>query len=167
MTTGTDTYRRELVQALRAGNVPPERIGEIVAEVESHVADTGEHPREAFGPAREYAAGFTRPSSTRGRFSFWVVMALSATSGWLISRGAFGLVDSEPVHGMPAWTALLVGVLLWTPAVLAQTRRNAPVPDPRDGRPPMTPSARSVALGMTVFLAVLGAASWLLAVLTS
>ncbi len=26
MTTGTDTYRRELVQALRAGNVAPERI---------------------------------------------------------------------------------------------------------------------------------------------
>ena len=166
MTTSTDNYRRELVQALRTGAVPPERIGEIVAEVESHVADTGEDPREAFGPAREYAAGFTRTPSGRARFSFWVVVALSAASGWLISRGAFGLVGSEPVHSMPAWTALLAGVLLWTPAVLAQTRRNAPVPDPRDGRP-MTPSARSVALGMTVFLAVLGAASWLLAVLTS
>ena len=34
MTRATETHRRELVQALRLHDVPPERIGEIVAEVE-------------------------------------------------------------------------------------------------------------------------------------
>ena len=63
MTRATETHRRELVQALRLHDVPPERIGEIVAEVESHVADTGEDPREAFGPARDYAAGHGRAAT--------------------------------------------------------------------------------------------------------
>ena len=165
MTTGTDTYRRELVQALRLRNVPPERIGEIVAEVESHVADTGEDPREAFGPARDYAAGFRRPRSRGEQVSLWALIALSAVCGWLISRAVFGLVSSEPVHGLPAGAVLAVGWLLWVPPVLAQVRRNAPVPDPRTGRR-LTPGRAQVVLTMTVFLAVLMALTWLLALLT-
>jgi hypothetical protein len=69
MTSATGTYRRELVQALRLHDVPPERIGEIVAEVESHVADTGEDPREAFGPARDHAAGSSGPRSRGAHIS--------------------------------------------------------------------------------------------------
>ena len=165
MTTGTDSYRRELVQALRLRDVAPERIGEIVAEVESHVADTGEDPREAFGPAREYAAGFQQPVSPGARVSFWVLIALSAVCGWLISRGVFGLVRDEPLYGLPAGAVLAIGWLLWALPVQAQVRRNAPVPDPRTGRP-MTASRRSVVLGMTAFLAALMALTWPLAVLT-
>ena len=58
MTTGeTSTdYTRRLILALRLKDVPGDRIGEIVAEVESHVADTGEDPVEAFGTPRAYAA---------------------------------------------------------------------------------------------------------------
>jgi hypothetical protein len=165
MTSSTATYRRELVQALRLRGVPPERIGEVVAEVESHVADTGEDPREAFGPAREYAVGFQQPVSRGSRVSLWVLIAASAVCGWLISRGVFGLVRDEPVYGLPAGVALAIGWLLWVPPVLAQTRRNAPVPDPRTGRS-MTPGRRTVALGMAVFLALLSGASWLFALLT-
>ena len=165
MTRATETHRRELVQALRLHDVPPERIGEIVAEVESHVADTGEDPREAFGPARDYAAGFSGPRSRGARVSFWVLIALSAVCGWLISRGAFGLVRDEPLYGLPAGAVLAIGWLLWIPPVVAQTRRQAPVPDPRTGRS-MTASRRSDVLGMTVFLALLAGVSWLLAVLT-
>ena len=165
MTTSTDTYRRELVQALRAGNVPPERIGEIVAEVESHVADTGEDPREAFGPAREYAAGFRRPRSRSEQASFWALIALSALCGWLISRGVFGLVRDEPLHGLPAGVVFAIGWLLWILPVVAQTRGQAPVPDPRTGRS-MTAGRRAVVISMTIFLAVLTGLTWLLAVLT-
>ncbi len=165
MTSATGTHRRELVQALRLHDVPPERIGEIVAEVESHVADTGEDPREAFGPARDCAAGFSGPRSRGAQVSSWVLIALSAVCGWLISRGVFGLVRDEPLYGLPAGAVLAIGWLLWIPPVVAQTRRQAPVPDPRTGRS-MTASRRSVVLGMTVFLALLAGVSWLLALLT-
>ena len=166
MTTGTDTYRRELVRALRTKDVPSERIGEVVAEVESHVADTGEDPREAFGPAREYAASVAGPPSPGSRAGFWALIALSAACGWLIAQGVFGLVRDEPVHGLTAAAVLLVGWLLWVPPVLAQLRRHAPVHDPRTGRP-LTPGRRSVVLGMTGFLAALALACWGLAVLTT
>lgn len=52
-------YRQALMLALRLRDVPGDRIGEILAEVESHVSDTGENPTEAFGPPREYAAAPT------------------------------------------------------------------------------------------------------------
>jgi hypothetical protein len=165
MTTSTDTYRRELVQALRTGNVPPERIGEIVAEVESHVADTGEDPREAFGPAREYAAGFAGPPSTRSRISFWAITALSAVCGWLIAEGVFGVVRNEPVLGLPEGYALVAGWLLWAPAVLGQVRHKAPVRDPRDGRS-LTPGRGTVVLVMTGFLAALMVVTFVVAALT-
>jgi hypothetical protein len=166
MTTSTDTYRRELVQALRAGNVPPERIGEIVAEVESHVADTGEDPREAFGPAREYAGGFAGPPSTRSRVSLWALVALGAACGWLIAQGVLGVIRNEPVFGLPEGYALVGGWLLWIPAVLLQVRRHAPVRDPRSGRS-LTPGRGRVVLGTTVFLVLLMAVTALAAALTS
>ncbi|SFP09650.1 hypothetical protein SAMN05660464_2037 [Geodermatophilus dictyosporus] len=166
MSTSTDTYRRQLVQALQAGGVPPGRIGEVVAEVESHVADTGEDPREAFGPAREYAAAVAGPPSPGSRVWLGVVLALSAACGWLIAEGVFGVVRNEPVLGLPEGWALVAGWLLWAPAVLAQLRSRPPVPDPLTGRP-MTPGRGQVVLGMTVFLAALMAACWLLAALTT
>ncbi|MGY1702219.1 HAAS signaling domain-containing protein [Geodermatophilus sp. SYSU D00766] len=165
MTTGTDTYRRDLVAALRAGNVPPERIGEIVAEVESHVADTGEDPREAFGPAREYAAGFAVPPSTRSRVSLWALVALGAGCGWLIAEGVFGVFRNEPVLGLPEGWALAAGWLLWIPAVAVQARRHAPVRDPRTGRS-LTPGRGRVVLAMTVFLLLLMLVTALAAALT-
>jgi len=166
MTTSTDTYRRELVQALRMCNVPPDRIGEIVAEVESHVADTGEDPREAFGPARDYAAGFSRPRSRGSVAALVALVLLGALCGFLIAEGVFGLVRDESALGLPAWVALTAGVLLWIPPILAQLRRNAPVHDPRSGRP-ITPGPAAVVLGMSAFLAVLALACWGLAVLTT
>ena len=45
----------DLLLRLRMRDVPGARIGEVLAEVQSHVAETGEHPREAFGAPKEYA----------------------------------------------------------------------------------------------------------------
>ena len=163
MTTSTETYRRELVQWLRAGHVPPERIGEIVAEVESHVADTGEDPREAFGPARDYAAGF-RHSRSRG--SEVALVAPAFLCGFLVVVGMIGLVDGESVFGLPAWVALTAGLVLWIPALVDVLRRTAPVRDPRTGRL-ITAGPAAVALGMNATLAVIALACWGLAVLTS
>jgi hypothetical protein len=166
MSTTTESYRRDLLIALRMRHVPPERIGEIVAEVESHVADTGESPVEAFGPAREYAARFAGPRPRGARVAAVVLTLLGAACGFLIATGVFGLVRDEPALGRPAWVAVAVGALLWVPALYSQLRRQAPVPDPRTGRP-LTPGPGAVVLSMSVFLVVLAGATWVAAVLTA
>ena len=53
MTTTSETYVRRLLTALRTHEVPSERIAEVVAEVESHLAETGEDPVEAVGTPPE------------------------------------------------------------------------------------------------------------------
>src|SRR5699024_4781202 len=55
MMTLAKKYRDQLVLALRAQEVSGDRVGEVLAEVEPHVAGTGEDPQEAFGPPRDYA----------------------------------------------------------------------------------------------------------------
>ena len=165
-TTGIDTYRRELVPALRAGNVPPERIGEIVAEVESHIADTGEDPREAFGPAREYAAGFRRPRSGASVAASVAPTLLCALSGFCVAVGMIGLVDGEPAFGLPAWVVLTAGLVLWIPVLVSVLRQSVPVPDPRTGRW-ITAGPAVTAVGMSGALVAIAVACWGLAVLTS
>jgi hypothetical protein len=165
-TTGIDTYRRELVPALRAGNVPPERIGEIVAEVESHVADTGEDPREAFGPARDYAAGFRHPRSRASVAASVATTLVGALCGFLVAVGIIGLVDGEPAFGLPAWVVLAAGLVLWVPALVVALRQSVPVPDPRTGRW-ITAGPAANAVGMSGVLVAVAVACWGLAVLTS
>ncbi|GAA2338773.1 hypothetical protein GCM10009854_13880 [Saccharopolyspora halophila] len=48
-------YRQDLLVALRLHEISGERVGEVLAEVEAHVDETGEDPVEAFGTPREYA----------------------------------------------------------------------------------------------------------------
>ena len=166
MTTETSTYRRDLVLALRMRHVPAPRIGEIVADVESHVADTGEDPVEAFGPPKDYAASVA-PSPRGGRAVFWALTLSGAAVGWLIATSVFEIVAGDASGlpaGVPAWVALLVAVLLWIPAVVVQTRRNSRVRDPRTGEW-LTPSSRWVPVVMGGFLILLGAAVWLVAAL--
>ena len=56
MMTLDKKYRDELQIALRLHDISGARVGEVLAEVETHVAETGEDPVEAFGSPREYAA---------------------------------------------------------------------------------------------------------------
>ncbi|MDI2028827.1 hypothetical protein QFW96_09405 [Saccharopolyspora sp. TS4A08] len=48
-------YRDDLYKALRFHEISGDRIGEVLAEVEAHVAETGDDPVDAFGKPREYA----------------------------------------------------------------------------------------------------------------
>ncbi|MBU8869757.1 MAG: hypothetical protein KOO60_02670 [Gemmatimonadales bacterium] len=50
-----ESYLGELTAQLQRLGVSEGRIGEIIAEVESHLTESGEMPVEAFGPAAEYA----------------------------------------------------------------------------------------------------------------
>ena len=62
MTALDQRYRDELMMALHLHEVPGARIGDILAEVEAHVSETGEDPRAAFGSPKEYAAKITEES---------------------------------------------------------------------------------------------------------
>ncbi|SFE46577.1 hypothetical protein SAMN04487819_11477 [Actinopolyspora alba] len=50
-----DSYLREFSSAARELRVKGKRIGELVAEIETHIEDTAEDPRETFGDPRKYA----------------------------------------------------------------------------------------------------------------
>ncbi|QBD74492.1 hypothetical protein EPA93_00170 [Ktedonosporobacter rubrisoli] len=50
-----DTYLEQLSACLQRYGVESSRIGDIVAEVESHLRESGEEPLAAFGPAEVYA----------------------------------------------------------------------------------------------------------------
>jgi hypothetical protein len=89
----TDTYLNRLVLALRMRDVPGERIGQVVAEVEAHVAESGEAPAEAFGSAEEYAdrvsAVLDRPAGQRPRQALRGMLI-----GWPITLAAMLVTDS-------------------------------------------------------------------------
>jgi hypothetical protein len=168
MTTGTSTYRRQLMLALRSRHVPGDRIGEIVAEVESHVADTGEDPVEAFGPPRRYAEAVA-PAARGSRLVFLALTSSGAAVGWLIASSVVALVEGEAKGlpaGLPAWVALVLAVLLWVPAMAVTMRRSERVRDPRTGEW-LSPSPRWVPVVMGGLLIVLGALVWLVSLLTA
>jgi hypothetical protein len=90
-------YLRRLRTELRARGVPGGRIGEVLAEVDTHVADTGEDPASAFGPPEGYAAriaeetGATPEASTSTARRF--LTGVPITAGTLLAvEGVVGLV---------------------------------------------------------------------------
>lgn len=111
MTTNTEKYTHELVFALRMRDVTGDRIGEILAEVESHIAETGEDPREAFGSAKDYARAVS-PGRVRW-FTRSIISAgvLAAAASWLFGNSVLSLILGESAfYGIPAWGALLLAL---------------------------------------------------------
>lgn len=159
MSTSTTTrkYVRDLTMWLQLRDVDGARIGQIVAEVESHVAESGEPPATAFGPAKAYAAQF---GDKRDRWKLsprTVATTLAAgAGGWFLADGFVHLLTGEDRYGFPAWAVMLAGA-----AVLLGTFLLVPdnaVVDPRRGRPRQT---RLVLLaGVTVMLLVLLGLIW-------
>ena len=161
MTTDTATYRRDLILALRTHNVAPDRIGEIVAEVESHVADTSEDPFTAFGPPREYATRIAPPSG-RFRATGWPLVLSSGVCGFLIAISVLKMLDEEArgLPGVPAWVAPVVAVLLWVYGGAVLMRHHRRVQDPRTGTW-LTPSPRWLPVTTGACLLAVAAAIWL------
>jgi hypothetical protein len=169
-------YARELLLALRMRGVPGPRVAEVLAEVDSHVRESGEHPRDAFGEARVYADQIASALGERDAPTpFWRA-ALSwrtavygvggAVGAWLVIDGAVAFAaDERAVGGLPAAVALLAGfaTLLALAVGLARLAR-APgdrVLDPRSGAdmaPPMPRWVMPVMVGVPVLsLALAGA----------
>lgn len=145
-------YRDKLLVALRLREVPGDRIGEVLAEVEAHVAETGEDPTEAFGPPRRYAdevmgaTGGRRPWSmspaTAANAALIAIASFAATSltvgGLTRVLGAggerFGLAPVTQLGLGLALAALVVTLL-----VRHTLRKDDPVIDPRTGESPSSP----------------------------
>jgi hypothetical protein len=141
--TEVESYRQALLVALRLRDVPGDRIADALAEVDSHVAETGEAPEEAFGPPKQYAAALADaldPDRPRGwRAALAAVRSrtvpAAAVGGYLLADGVFALgIGEGATFGVPAWVALALGALLVCfVAVHVRTREVDRVIDPRTG----------------------------------
>jgi hypothetical protein len=158
MSTVVQTYSDELLLGLRRCDVPGAQIAEALAEVQSHVADTGEDPRQAFGPPRQYAAEVAAALGLRAPTPFWQ-QALSwstvahglggAGGGWLVLDGVLaGAAGERGVLGLPPVVPLLLGVAVLTALGVSLVRLSrspeAEVLDPRTGARMTSPLPRWV-----------------------
>jgi hypothetical protein len=158
-----EKYNADLLVALRLREVPGPRIGDILAEVESHVADTGESPYEAFGTPRQYAGRVAPARTPAVRREMFGQAVLGAAAGWLLARGAFSLVaGDDTVYGL---LALGLGIALGVIMVVSVRRHSRTIVDPRTGRQLAPSSARTTAVFLVLMtLAVAGLAfltTWL------
>jgi len=123
----TDPYVRDLVVALRTRDVPGPRIGEVIAEVEAHVSESGETPAEAFGPPDEYAATIAatippvdgRSRRLRSNIVTWLCTYAVALGSMLAGAGVVALVIGRPMALSLSWA---VAVALIPPVGLAFVR---------------------------------------------
>lgn len=145
-------YRDKLLVALRLREVPGDRIGEVLAEVEAHVAETGEDPVEAFGTPRRYADEVMRAIGGRRP---WTMSPATAANVLLIAVASFAatsltvggltrvLGEGGQRFGLGPVTQLGLGLaiaaLVMTMLVRHTLRKDDPVVDPRTGESPSSP----------------------------
>ena len=128
--TSLKDYTQALTIQLRLREIPGIAIGQIVAEVESHVRETGEDPIEAFGQPASYSAQFApgwdgadvrqHRALVRPRAS--AAAAVTVVGIWMLFKGLFSLTNLVTITAMAilSWfvTGLLIGLLV-LPVVLA------------------------------------------------
>ena len=169
MKTDTDKYRSELLTALRLRDVQPDRIGEVLAEVDSHIADTGEDPRDVFGTPREYARQFPSrdvdvPSSVR-RNRDAARALLGAAVGLLSSLGVMALVRGDDhALGLPSWLVVTVGAIGACALIVSVSRRSGRVTDPRTGATAEPHARWFIATLAGAYLALIGACGMVAAI---
>lgn len=122
MSTRLQTYSDELLYALRMRDVPGQQIAEALAEVHSHVAETGEDPRAAFGPPRAYALEVAaalgepgKPPPSWRTLPSWGTAATYGLSGaagaWLLLNGVLAFASGDQsALGLPPVATLVVGL---------------------------------------------------------
>lgn len=152
MKTEARTYNDQLLMALRMRDVPGPQIAEALAEVDSHVTDTGEDAREAFGEPKAYAAEIAAAlgGESRGRWRgvfTWSALGYGLggwVGAWLLFDGASALGSGERgVLGTPAVVPLVLGLLVLAVEAVGLLRlgrrEENEVLDPRTGAD-MTPT---------------------------
>lgn len=101
----------DFVLELRLRDVPGDAIGDAAATVREFLADSGQAPEDAFGPAREYAASLELPrAADAARFGSTVARAAAGLLAFLVLNSTFApLIDGRPLlYSLPQ--ALLLAV---------------------------------------------------------
>ena len=168
MTTTDRTSRRYLEKLtfwLRMRDLSGERIGDILAEAEAHIAASGETLREAFGPPRRYADQWGEPAR-RSWLRTIPSGVLSLIGGTALGFGANALGRGEPApFGLPAsWTALVglvgfVAAIAFTPADVVRDPRTGAGAIPSRFRWLLGALAACAGLGVLMFLLGLATAA--------
>lgn len=133
----TVSWRDTFVMQAQLFEVPGGRIGEALAEVESHCTDAGQTPEEAFGDPVDYArrlAGELQSAAHRQRPWWKDALTAAATIGgiYCVLAGALAIADgtlAELTAGQV--TATVVGtavVVVVSTAVLRPGRRRIALP---------------------------------------
>jgi HAAS len=110
-----ERYLSDLTAQMQRRGVADNRIADIIAEVESHLVESGESPADAFGPAEEYAekmATFWENKAEEPADTLWHNRTFRATAidemeilrkagleGWeLMGVGPYALFCRRPVN---------------------------------------------------------------------
>jgi len=137
--TSSPKWREDLISQLRLREVPGDRIGDILLEVEEHIRESGESPEEAFGPAKAYAerrsgAISNLPDSEDDTTNLISQIVIPGLGGFLLATGAFEIGSGgEPWGSLRPWLMFVVGasMLTWVFVHLPVDR----ITDPRSGSP--------------------------------
>jgi len=109
-----ETYLGNLAEQLHLRGVAPERITEIISEVESHLVDSDENPLDAFGSAAVYAENMAASAEKEPKdqespqwhhrtfrataFDEMEILEWAGQEGWeLVDVGALALFCRRPV----------------------------------------------------------------------
>lgn len=111
--TSLKDYTKALTTQLRLRKVPGKVIGQVIAEVESHVRETGEDPVEVFGQPGTYSAQYSGGRKAGGRIGWSTLRAAAATTvavggGLMLLEGVFNRTGVVLVTAsmLLAWVAM-------------------------------------------------------------
>lgn len=136
MNQSTGQYIPRLVGELRRRGVPGEVVGDVVAQVESHLAEAGGDPVSSFGSPAEYAAAIAETVPRRHRWGTYVMHGVvGAVLAAVCAAAIVGLARGEArTFGLDSTIVLVVGVgalVVYGIALIITMRRR--VRDPRKG----------------------------------
>lgn len=131
------SYRDTLITDLRFRGVDSATVGQTIADMDAHLADSGESPEEAYGTAEEYAKEIaeatTADTDRRDGLMRFLPLVVPMLGGALLGGSAVRLGSGDSIlFGIPAIAGVIVGLalmILWMGPIL---RSN--VHDPRTGR---------------------------------
>jgi hypothetical protein len=97
-----DPWRDSLIMELRTRDLPGDRIGEVLADVDAHCADSGQTPDEAFGDPVHYAQQLIEVHAPQRPSFFRRIVQPTATT-FATLAGIISLLDGVDgvAHGEP------------------------------------------------------------------
>ncbi len=123
MTENTTPYvdaawRDDFIVEMRMADVPGDRIGDALATVDAHCADTGENADEAFGTPRTYARSLTSETPPRRLGATFAVGIILGLLGMLtVPRAVTAWITGTDVT-ISAGDAVALAIVLGLSAVL-------------------------------------------------